>query len=318
MKYITLLLTALAAVAGCTSAQEVTEEKLVSDINVTIEGTDFHGNGFPALKIHINRKGVNEGSCFVRFPEMIEASEVKTDSFMKFYQDNRDPAWPVDLECEPLGLPVKWQGDDKSLSYELKFDNGMVLNSSARVEGTKVIMSHKLTNGTDMDLKDVKMWNCVQNVFLENINDPKMERTSTITAGEYELFKNMIPASKEYTDKVKPELQRFLGFKDLNSRSFKECPHVIPHPGFPDDPDQRIYFWESDKAIDVPIIATMSKDGQWGVATMSSQAPGVWSNPGISCQHADRAYPLCKAGETIDIVNQVVVFEGSPSQLSVE
>jgi len=318
MKSKPLLLMALSMVAGCTSAPEVKEEKLVSNINVTLEGTNHHGNDFPALKIHINRNGVDEGSSFVRFPEMIEASDVKTGTFMKFYQDNRHPAWPVDLECEPLDLPVKWEGNDKKLSYEMKFDNGMVLNASARVEGTKVIMSHRLTNGTELDLKDVKMWNCVQNVFLENINDPKMERTSTITSGKYELFKNMIPASREYTDKVKPELQRFLGFRDLNSRGFKDCPHVIPHPGFPDDPAQRIYFWESDKAIDLPIIATMSKDGQWGVATMSSLAPGVWSNPGISCQHADRAYPLCKAGETIEIVNQVVVFEGNPSQLGVE
>lgn len=55
MKYIILLLTALAAVAGCTSAPEVKEEESVSNINVTIEGTNHHGNDFPALKIHINR-----------------------------------------------------------------------------------------------------------------------------------------------------------------------------------------------------------------------------------------------------------------------
>jgi len=60
----------------------------------------------------------------------------------------------------------------------------------------------------------------------------------------------------------------------------------------------------------------MSKDSQWGVATISNNAPGVWSNPGISCQHADLAYPLCKVGETIEITNKVVVFDGSPTQLT--
>jgi len=194
---LSLLLIAVAAITGCDEAKlETNEDNSMDSISVTLEGTTHHGNEFPALKIHIHRNGIDEGSSFVRFPEMIEASDVATNTFMKFYQDNRDPAWPVSLKCEPLNLPIKWEGCEKSLSYTMNFDNGMVLKSSAIVEGTTVTMSHKLTNATDLDLKDVKMWNCIQNVFLEKINDPKMERTFTTVDGKYNLFKDMVPDSK--------------------------------------------------------------------------------------------------------------------------
>lgn len=54
MKYATSLLV-LAVAAVYASAPDAKEAELKGNISVTLEGTNHHGNEFPALKIHINR-----------------------------------------------------------------------------------------------------------------------------------------------------------------------------------------------------------------------------------------------------------------------
>ncbi len=258
-------------------------------------------------RVAMVRSGKDEGKLHIRFPEIIEAWSDKDQKNLKFHQDNRSPAWPVKLECEPLELPVKWDGDLKNQTYVMEFDNGMTLTSSAKVEGSKVRFSHKLFNATDKELKNLKMWNCMMMTQIPNLGDNKMNRTSVKISEKKELIRGQIPECETIIETIKPERNRFSAFCD-SKLCCGENPRIIPHPGFPNDPDQTIYFWEVPDSIDEPEISTKSKDGSWGMATRSDNAPNVWTNPGIPCHHSDPTYPLCKAGETVEIKNEIEFF----------
>ena len=289
---------------GCSTT--TTKTKDMNKFDITLEPATFD-NKFPALYVHITHDGKNEGKLHIRFPEIIEAWNDKEKKNLKFYQDNRSPAWPVKLECEPLELPVKWNGDSKNQSYVMKFDNGMTLTSNAKVDGDKVKFSHKLFNATDKELKDLKMWNCMMMTGFPNLADNRMKRTSVKISDKKELIREQIPECESIIETIKPERNRFAAFCDSKLCSGKN-PKILPHPGFPDDPNQTIYFWEVTNSIDKPVISTVSKDGSWGMATRSDNAPNVWTNPGIPCHHSDPTYPLCKAGETAEIQNEIEFF----------
>jgi len=290
---------------GCSTT--TTKTKDMNKFDITLEPAVFD-NKFPALYVHIMRDGKDEGKLHIRFPEIIEAWNDKEKKSLKFYQDNRYPAWPLSLECEPLELPVKWQGDSKSQSYVMKFDNGMTLTSSAKVDGNKVELSHKLFNATDKELKHLKMWNCMMMPGIPNLADFDVERTSVKISDEKELFTEQIPESKSIIGTIKPERHRFNAYCDASQRAYNENPHIGKHPGLPDDLNETIYYWECPDSIDEPVISTVSKDGSWGMATQSDNAPSVWTNPGIPCHHSDPTYPLCKAGETAEIKNEIEFF----------
>jgi len=294
------------ALAGA-SAHAASDGDATQPFEIRLEGTQ-NGQNFPFLKIHVRRDGKDEGYANVRFPETIAGLDVKANQWLKFYQDLRSPVWPAKLECEPVDLPPKWEGDDHKQAYTMRLDNGMVLEAKAEVHGSEVRLSYELENGTELDLRGVRVWSCIQGQLMPNVNDPLMERTFVVVNGQPERMRDHVPAFKAYTvaESVNKRFTAYLDGVDPN----RENPVVSPHPGFPDDPAQAITFWHVVPPIDAALIATESTDGAWTMVTRSDVAREVWMNPGISCHHADAAVPTCAPGETIRIENRIVYLEG--------
>jgi hypothetical protein len=59
----------------------------------------------------------------------------------------------------------------------------------------------------------------------------------------------------------------------------------------------------------VPMIATLSKDGTWIAATFSRDVGNVWSNPELTCQHADPEGPLPHDGR-VQLEEKILIFKG--------
>jgi len=334
LRIMTLLsvFTALSAITGCNvdknktnALQEVkneaehtntTESAKEMSLEIILKPHTFDEK-FPALAIQITRKGQDEGFLYVRFPEIIEAWVPSTGKSMKFYQDNRIPEWPAVLECEPLTLPVQWQGDKKNLSYTMNFDNGMSLTSNAQVIGTDIVLTHKLHNGTSLDLKELKMWNCVQLTTASNLHDPLMERTHVLVDNTFKLIRQLVPDFEPWplSESAKPHF--FRAFRKDGHRWYEDDdnPHTSPHPGYPDDPSKAITTWQVIPPIDTAIIATVSKDSNWGIATYSNDSENIFTNAVNTCHHADAAIDTCGAGDTATISNRVLLFEGDLSDI---
>ena len=283
------------------------DERSPSVMELKLEGTQTH-QGFPSLKVHLIRHGEDAGFLRVRFPEGIDASRAGDGRHLKFYQDVRSPAWPAKLEAEPAGLPVEWTGDEQDTGYVMKLDNGMVLRARARVEESRVVLSYQLENGTDVDLANVIIWSCIQLMQSPPLADFLMERTGVLVEGEFRLFRDLIPAFTPYS-REQAEYQRFAGYR-AGGVPRGPNPDAKPHPGFPDDRTKDNHFWYAPQPIEAEAIATLAQDGTWAVATAGERVPSVWTNPGISCQHADPAGVPCRPGATIRVTNSIHVIEG--------
>lgn len=288
-----------------------------SSLDVTLKPYTFDKK-FPALAIHISRNGQDEGFLYVRFPEIIEAWVPSAGKSLKFYQDNRFPEWPVDLQCEPLQLPVKWQGDEKMLSYTMDFDNGMSLTSSAHVIGTSVVLTHKLHNGTSLELNGLKMWNCVQLTTAPNLYDPFMERTNVLVNNEFQLIRDLVPNFEIWPESQKTHPHFFRAYRADSQRWYADDdnPHVSPHPGYPNDRSMDLTTWQVIPPVDMAILSTLSKDAQWGIATYSKKSKTAFCNASNTCHHADAAFEICKPGEIATITNKVLLFEQNLEELA--
>jgi len=59
--------------------------------------------------------------------------------------------------------------------------------------------------------------------------------------------------------------------------------------------EEGITWYNKSRPVDEPFVATQSTDGKWILATFTQDPGNVWSNPELTCQHADPETPL-KAG----------------------
>ena len=310
---VTLLLLVGPACRTETQMKQIDPAPRVAPIELALEGIINQWN-YPALKIHIKRNGRKAGHLLVRMPEAIDARDKGSGRAMKFYQDTRDPAWRAKLECEPLDLPVTWTGTDKDLRHTIALDNGMVLRSRARVLPSTVRISYQLANNTAYDLQDVVIWSCIQLRPAPHLRDPLLRRTAVAVGGKFRLMRDLIPGFEPYGDRD-ADRQRFTAYAAGVPRP-KQNPQVLPHPGFKDDPDKTISFWHVPQAVDVEVIATVARDGTWSVATYGAGASRVWTNPVISCQHADQVIPTCPTGKAVTSRIDICFVEGGLEELS--
>ena len=71
-----------------------------------------------------------------------------------------------------------------------------------------------------------------------------------------------------------------------------------------------ITYYHKSRAVDEPLIATRSTDGQWVVASFARTSGNVWSNPELTCQHVDQQMPLAP-GVTGAMETKLLVFPGA-------
>src|SRR5262249_43279183 len=71
-----------------------------------------------------------------------------------------------------------------------------------------------------------------------------------------------------------------------------------------------ITYYNKSRVVDEPMIATVSNDRQWTIASFSRTTGNVWSNPELTCQHVDPERSL-PAGETTVLEVKLMVMRGS-------
>jgi len=71
-----------------------------------------------------------------------------------------------------------------------------------------------------------------------------------------------------------------------------------------------ITYYNKSRAVDEPLIATVSSDGKWVVASFTRTTGNVWSNPELTCQHVDPQIPLA-VGASAAMETKLLVFQGS-------
>src|SRR5260370_39809603 len=71
-----------------------------------------------------------------------------------------------------------------------------------------------------------------------------------------------------------------------------------------------ITYYNKSRAVDEPLIATVSSDGKWGVASLTRTTGNTWSSPELTCQHVDPQIPLA-VGPSAAMETKLLVFQAS-------
>jgi hypothetical protein len=310
-------ITIILAILLCTSLFRCAYKKAEnSSFEITLLGKNNEYN-LPYLEIQINKDNVDKGFLYLRFPEVIQTKCCGSNEVLDLYRDGRNPVWPANLQCEPIKLPVVWQGNEKELFYEMKLDNNMVLHSRAKVVDNSIFLEFQLDNNTNKDFVDIDIECCVQSQYVTDISDKHLERTMVLIDGTFRTFMDALPNFREFSDRSKI-IDFFHAYtkKDHSPELTSENIFDKPHPGYPDDPERKLRWWIVPLDIDIPVIATLSKDSTWSVATSSGKGINVWHNPVLSCQHVDYSISECKGGKSIKRKITVDIITGGIDALT--
>ena len=71
-----------------------------------------------------------------------------------------------------------------------------------------------------------------------------------------------------------------------------------------------ITWYNKSRAVDEPFLATLSTDNQWVMANFSYDPGNLWTNPELTCQHADPATSLAP-GKTAQQQSKTLLFRGT-------
>jgi hypothetical protein len=71
-----------------------------------------------------------------------------------------------------------------------------------------------------------------------------------------------------------------------------------------------ITWYNKSRTVDEPFLATQSTDKQWIFATFSRDPGNLWTNPELTCQHADPSIEL-KAGTTRGYEVKTLLIKGT-------
>jgi hypothetical protein len=74
-----------------------------------------------------------------------------------------------------------------------------------------------------------------------------------------------------------------------------------------------IGYYTKSRRVDEPLLATVSRDGKWVVASFTRTTGNVWSNPELTCQHVDPQTSLAPNQRAVLEV-KILIFQGSLDQ----
>ncbi len=273
-----------------------------------------NAQGFPLIRLALRQEEKVLGSIEIRTPEALESWTKGTDARALLYQDLRSPEWPATLAAQPTSLPVPWESSPDRASYTLSLDNGCRVAVQAVWRAPSLSIEYTFFNGLPETLARVQTVTCVQLQGIAALRDPLAQRTVVPFQGIGRPLIGLIPGFTPYPTE-KADFQRLIAYCAGAVRLYSDCPHKEPHPGYPNDPEKVIQSWQATDTVDHPSLMQIASDQLWGVRVTSPQATRVWSNPGVSCLHADPHSGEVAPGQEVRLALEVELFQTPLAQM---
>ncbi len=191
-----------------------------------------------------------------------------------------------------------WRRLGQSLEYEMDLKGNVHLIARATLESDGVRYRFRFVNHSNINYDSVQaIWDprLYQSVF----RDVWLERTYVHRKEGFQLLAVDMPA------RLVMPLNKWLPCRYLDSYTWPVPPlnkRVVKEEG--------ITYFNASRPVDEPFIATVSRDGKWVAATWTSAAGNVWTNPELTCQHADPETSL-KAEGTASLEGKTFIFRGT-------
>jgi hypothetical protein len=133
-------------------------------------------------------------------------------------------------------------------------------------------------------------------------HDVRLERTYVHHKDGFDLLASETPS------RLTMPLNQWLPSRYLAPFTWPVSPQRVEQRG------DGITYYNKSRAVDEPLIATLSTDRKWVVASFTRTTGNVWSNPELTCQHVDPQTSLASGQQAI-LWMKVLIFQGSLDQV---
>ena len=189
-----------------------------------------------------------------------------------------------------------WRRIAHSFEYERELLQAIHMLARATLEEDGVLFHYEFTNRSSVAYG---MIYAVTDPRLKSVfKDVRLERTYVHHNDGFDLLAAETPA------RLTMPLSRWLPARYLASYTWPVPSQLVERRS-----DGITYYCKS-RAVDEPFIATQSTDRTWVVASFTRETGNVWSNPELTCQHADPQTAL-SPGQKVALEVKMLVLRGS-------
>ena len=189
-----------------------------------------------------------------------------------------------------------WKRAGQSLQYEKDFPSGIHMLARATLHEDGVLFHFDLVNRSNIpyDLALAPIDPRLTSIF----HDVRLERTYVHHSDGFDLLASETP------ERLTMALGEWLPSRYLASFTWPIPPKRVERRA------DGITYYNKSRVVDEPLVATISADGRWIVASFSKTTGNVWSNPELTCQHVDPQSSLAP-GQRAILEVKVLIVSGS-------
>ena len=283
----------LFAVVGCDRARvrngnsASAEAQLLSVSNesgLTMRVAEEHAH--PSVWISVAGEPSGQQAVLVLLPEHVTVRRRGTDQAEHLY------LWRPGQD----GPRYQWRRTGNAFEWETDFEPGIHLLARVTLEPDGVLYHYEFTNRSDVDFDMVQAVTDPR-MLSPMLHDVRLERTYIHTAQGFILLASEMP------ERLTMPLHTWLPNRYRVSFAW-------PVPGDRvQKQDDGIIFHNASMRADLPVLVTLSTDQRWLMATFSHNPGNLWTNPELTCQHADAETALLRKSQAV-IEEKTVLFRG--------
>ncbi|HLY20328.1 MAG TPA: hypothetical protein VKR61_24035 [Bryobacteraceae bacterium] len=242
----------------------------------------------PALHIRLPGLPDTDRSIRVLFPEHVTARRHDAEpEHLYMFRPGKQSDQP------------SWRRLEHALEYERDFAGQVHLRARASLEDDGVRFTYEFTNRSKAAYD---MIYAVTDPRLTGIfHDVRLERTYVHHHDGFDLLASETP------DRRSMPLDRWLPARYLVSFTWPVPAQLVERRA------DGITYYNKSRAVDQPMLATLSTDKKWVIASFTRTVGNVWSNPELTCQHVDPEIPL-PPDQSAAAEVKMLVFQGSLDQ----
>jgi hypothetical protein len=167
----------------------------------------------------------------------------------------------------------------------------------AHLQSDGVLLHYEFMNNSEVDFDSVQAVTDPRMVSLL-FRDVRLERTYVHEQGRFALLASDMP------QRVNMPISEWLPNRYRISYSWPVERELIQKQS------DGITFFNARNRADEPFLATVSVDAKWIMATFSRNPGNLWTNPDLTCQHADPDILLPRHGRGV-AEEKILLLRGS-------
>jgi hypothetical protein len=218
----------------------------------------------PTLWLSVPGEASGQNAVLVLLPEHVTVRRHGTKEAQHLYM------W----QPGKRGARPHWVRIGDALQYEsdLALNIRFLARASAQPDG--VLLHYEFTNNSDVDFDSVQAVTDPRMVS-PLFHDARLERTYVHENGRFSLLASDMP------QRLSMPMNKWLPNRYRISYSWP-----VEQVRAQKQPDG-VTFFNAQARVDEPFLATVSVNRKWIMATFSRKPGNLWTNPELTCQHAD-------------------------------